>query len=182
LLCEANDLVCHFTGESMIDTHSPLVVLCSSLLLCWLVGSGQGPEVYWSGLVLGFCGLPTSYWLIRSERNPATTFARSLWVFASWNFEQHRPLSLNGLYLFQTGRHGVKTILKLEINNIWESPSQANLGERVLKIRNADNVRYYFSTIDLQHVNMLTEIESHPCSQVPHCSVVKPFRCHAGRA
>ena len=50
-----------------------LVVLCSSLLLCWLSGSGQGPEVCWSGSTLGFCGLPTSYQLILSERNPGSS-------------------------------------------------------------------------------------------------------------
>jgi len=42
----------------MINTHLPIAVLCSSFLLCWLSGSGQGPEVCWSGSALGFCGLP----------------------------------------------------------------------------------------------------------------------------
>ena len=60
-----------FATGCTIDTHSPLVILCSCLSLCWLAGSGQGPEVCWSGSALGFRGLPTSYRLIPSKRNPA---------------------------------------------------------------------------------------------------------------
>jgi len=51
-----------FAADCMINTH-PIAVLCTSLWLCWLVGSREGLEVCWPGSVLGFRGLPTSYQL-----------------------------------------------------------------------------------------------------------------------
>ena len=131
--CCKKPMILTVAAGCTINTHSPLAILCSSLLLCWLSGSGQGLEVCWSGSVLGFGGCPASYRLIPSERNPRKScpvhlhLARSLWAFNAWSIQQywlHLPLSRTGLYLFQTGWHGAKNVLQLDIKlcNIWESP------------------------------------------------------------
>ena len=86
------------------------------LLLCnhhTCLGLGLIPHPA-SGLTLSFHGLPMNYWLIPSEKNPATALARSLQAFGDWSFEQHWPLSLNGLYLFWT--HKLKFFEKMPWN------------------------------------------------------------------
>jgi len=93
LLYEANNLI-SFAAGCKIDTHHPIAILWSSLLLSWPVGSGQGPR--FAGQVQhsqAFHSLPNSYQLILSDRNPGMALT-SLWTFAAWSFEQHCPLSL----------------------------------------------------------------------------------------
>ena len=85
----------------LYDRYLPLAVLCSSLLLCWLSGSGQGSEVcYWSS-VLGFLGLPTGRADMAGllgdtdrQRNPRSSwvgdsFGKKSLSFHYLGFEQH---------------------------------------------------------------------------------------------
>jgi len=71
LLHEVNDLHCLPQAMWSILTHP----LSYSAHLCCSVdsGSGQGPEAYWSASILSFHGLPTSYRLILSKRNPKSS-------------------------------------------------------------------------------------------------------------
>ena len=65
-----------FAAGCTIITHSPLAMLCSSLLLCCLSWLGQGLDV--AGQVQCWASaLPTSYRLILSERNPRSSCASS---------------------------------------------------------------------------------------------------------
>jgi len=70
---EASNLDCHRLYNRYLLT--PL--LYSAHLCCCADSRGQG-KVCWSGSVLGSRGLPTSYQLILSKRNPATTLTRRL--------------------------------------------------------------------------------------------------------
>ena len=72
-----------FPAGLTINIHWLLAILCPSLFLHWLSGSGKAQRLAGQG----FLGLPTSYRLIWAIReNPvhlptATALARSLWVF-----------------------------------------------------------------------------------------------------
>ena len=117
----------------MINTYSILAFFWSFLLLCWLSGSGQGLEVYWSGSVLGFHGfqLAISWYRLREipgvpvHLHSATSLARSLWVFDTWSFEQHDFTYLShwlSCISFEQDGNCAKNELQLEIKlcNIWE--------------------------------------------------------------
>ena len=97
-----------FAAGCTVDTHSPhcCTLLISVALLTRRVRARPGGLL--TRFSAGFRGLPTSSRLMPSERNPATVLARILWAFAAWSFEQHWPLSLNGLYLFRTRWYGAK--------------------------------------------------------------------------
>jgi len=85
-LYETNDL------DRVLQAVQSMFAPCHTLLLlCWLSGSEQSSGVVVAGQVQGFPGLPTSYWLILSDRNPrsscvsifSNSFSRSLWAFAA---------------------------------------------------------------------------------------------------
>ena len=159
VLATASEVCCtkatiSFAAGCTIVMHSPLAIVCSSLLLCWLTGPGQGPEVCWSGSALRSRGLPTSYLLIPFERNPAKALPRSLRAFATWSFEHHWPLLLSGLYLFWTGRHGAETVLQLEIKLCHlESPLpklEAIWAKRCRKISDAKSLHNILYALNVQ--------------------------------
>ena len=132
-----------------IDVCSPLTILCSSLLLCWLLGSGQGAEACWWGSALGFHGLPSSYPLILSKRNPRSfcvpTFGNSygkksvsLCCLELWT----APTSL--LYLIDWLVYAISLeqdgmMLKMHYNQSWNF-----VGIPLLKLKAIYTVCYRF--------------------------------------
>ena len=157
----------------MISIHSILAVLCSCLLLCWLSGSGQSPEVCWSGSVLGFHGfqLAISWYHLREipgvpvHLHSATAYlARSLWAFDTWSFEQHNFTYLShwlACISFKQDDNIAENVLQLEIKlcNIQEFPCRncrlfKSFGKRSAKKFGMPNFQTIYNRI-VMHTSVL---------------------------